>query len=193
MYKFLAKIVLLHRRLLKVLKRYILSRMFNKCGNNVNFFPDDDFSFENISLGDDVYIGPGARFIATESKIYISNKVLFGPDVLLIAGNHNSTEVGQFMFDVKNKRPEDDQDIVIEEDVWVGARAIILKGVRIGRGSIIAAGSVVTKSVPPYSIAAGVPARVIKKRFTKELVLEHEKTLYLQEKRLSEDILNSIY
>lgn len=52
--------------------------------------------------------------------------------------------------------------VVIEDDVWIGARAIILKGVRIGRGSVIAAGSVVVKDIPPYSLAAGNPAQIIK-------------------------------
>jgi len=54
--------------------------------------------------------------------------------------------------------------VVIEDDVWIGAQAVITRGVRIGRGAIIGANSVVTKDVPPYSIAAGIPARVVKQR-----------------------------
>ena len=63
------------------------------------------------------------------------------------------------------KLPENDLDVVFEGDNWIGASAIILKGVTIGKGSVIAAGSVVTKSIEPYTIVGGVPAKTIKKRF----------------------------
>lgn len=60
-----------------------------------------------------------------------------------------------------------DQPVVIEDDVWVGANVTILKGVTIGHGSVVAAGAIVTKSCPPYSIIGGVPAKVLRKRFEK--------------------------
>ena len=59
------------------------------------------------------------------------------------------------------------QPVVIEDDVWVGANVTILKGVTIGHGSVVAAGAVVTKSCPPYSIIGGVPAKVLRRRFEK--------------------------
>ena len=59
----------------------------------------------------------------------------------------------------EEKRADDDLGVVIDDDVWVGTRTIILHGVKIGRGAVIAAGAVVTKSIPPYAVAAGVPAR----------------------------------
>ena len=58
--------------------------------------------------------------------------------------------------------------VIIEDDVWIGARAIILPGVIIGKGSVIGAGAVVAKSIPPYSVAVGNPARVVKTRTDKE-------------------------
>jgi len=64
--------------------------------------------------------------------------------------------------------------IVIEDDVWIGHGSIILTPARIGRGAVVAAGSVVTKDVPSYAIVAGVPARVIKMRFTPEEIVKHE-------------------
>ena len=67
--------------------------------------------------------------------------------------------------------------MVIEDGCWIGANVTILKGVTIGRGSVVAAGAVVTRSCPPYSIVGGVPARVIKPRFTAEEIEEHESLL----------------
>ena len=72
------------------------------------------------------------------------------------------------------KLPENDQDVHIEEGVWVGCNATILKGVTIGKGAVVAAGSVVTKDVLPYSIVGGNPAKVIKYRFTPEQIEKHE-------------------
>jgi acetyltransferase-like isoleucine patch superfamily enzyme len=91
------------------------------------------------------------------------------------------------MVDVKDneKRPEDDLGVVIEDDVWVGTRVIILHGVTIGRGSIIAAGAVVTRSIPPYAIAGGMPARVLKFRWDIDTILRHEEVLYPPEKRMT--------
>ena len=109
---------------------------------------------------------------------------MFGPNVTIRGGNHNTSEIGKYMSDVHDKRPDDDQPVIIEDDVWVGTRSIILKGVRIGRGAIIAAGSVVNRNVSPYSIVAGMPARVIKWRWNAHDILEHEQRLYPQDKRL---------
>ena len=65
-------------------------------------------------------------------------------------------------------------DVILAEDVWVGSNVVILSGVKIGRGAIIAAGSVVTKDVAPYSIVGGVPAKVIKMRFSDEVIKKIE-------------------
>ena len=154
--------------------RVILSRpRFPRCGSNVPFDPNDSFNYSSIEIGDDVFIGSGALFHASESRITIGSKVMFGPGVAILGGDHNVSQIGRFMFDVKDKLPGNDLPVVIEDDVWIGARAIILKGVTVGTGSVIAAGSVVTKSVPAYSIAAGVPARVVKPRFTPDELAQH--------------------
>jgi len=74
-----------------------------------------------------------------------------------------------FKYDIVSKG-----DIIIEDDVWIGSNSVILSGVKIGRGSIIGAGSVVTKNIPAYSIAVGNPAKVIKKRFSEQIINELE-------------------
>ena len=87
------------------------------------------------------------------------------------------------------KRPQDDLGVEIGDDVWVGTRAIVLHGVTIGRGAVVAAGAVVTRSVPPYAVVAGVPARVVGFRFTIDEVIEHEVRLYPLPDRLSREAL----
>ena len=135
------------------------------------------FSYNTISLGNYVYIGPGAFFSAEHSRIVIGDKVLFGPQCMIMGGDHRIDVVGSYMFDVKNKLKQNDRDVVIQDDVWIGARAIILKGVTIGEGSVIGAGSIVTKPVPPYSVVCGIPARVIRQRFTPSQQIIHQNHL----------------
>jgi acetyltransferase-like isoleucine patch superfamily enzyme len=104
---------------------------------------------------------------------------------MIIGGRHNTAVVGQFMTEVSVKRPDDDLGVLIEVDVWIGSPAIVLRGVRIGRGSIVGAGSIVTNDVPPYAIAVGSPAKAVKFRWDVDTIVEHEKLLYPPEKRLS--------
>lgn len=184
---------ILLRKIIKKLEMLVNSHAFRRHGKNFLFDPADCFTYHTIEAGDDVSIGSGAKFIAAESHIIIGNKVLFGPNVTIIGGNHNTSVVGKYMYDVQEKRPGDDMDVVIEDDVWVGTGVIVLKGVRVGRGSIIAAGAVVTKPVPPYSIVAGVPARVQKFRFDLPTIAQHEEILYPSEKRLNVDFLQQVF
>lgn len=153
--------------------------LFRSVGRNVVFSPFSSFSYQTIAIGNDVFIGPGARFSATDSGITIADKVMFGPQVTMMGGDHRFDVVGRYMFDVKEKLPESDLPIVIETDVWVGANVVILKGVTVGQGAIIAAGSVVTKDVAPYSIVGGVPAKKLAERFGAAEIEQHRKTLGL--------------
>ena len=146
-------------------------------GLNVRIEGACDIAASNVYCGDHVYIGPNARFLSSDAKIYIGNHVMFGPNVMMATGNHRVDVVGRFMSDVKEKLPENDADIVIEDDCWIGMGAIILKGVTIGRGSVIGAGTIVTKDIPPYSLVHSHSQLIIKERFNKEQVLEHEKAL----------------
>lgn len=79
----------------------------------------------------------------------------------------------------------------MENDVWIGAHVTLLSGVTVGRGAIVAAGAVVTKDVPPYAVVGGVPARVIKFKWSVEEVLEHENALYPPSERFSREELQS--
>lgn len=134
---------------------------------------------KNVYLGDDCHIGENNVLLCLLAPIKIGNHFMSGPNVTFVTGNHRIDIIGKHMTEItnKDKLPENDVEIVVEDDVWIGTGAIILKGVKIGRGSVVAAGSVVTKDTPPYSIVAGNPAKVIKYRFTEEQIIKHEKLL----------------
>ena len=139
---------------------------FKKCGKSVTVGKNSNLTYKNISVGDNVSIGRNAEFLCTRANIIIGDHVMFGPHVFMITGGHRTDITDKYMDQIGNdsKRPEDDRDIIIEGDNWIGANSIILKGVRIGKGSVVAAGALVTKDVPPYSIVGGVPASVISMR-----------------------------
>lgn len=159
----------------------IYKKRMGECGNNVFFSPiDSTIFYENLYVGNDVYIGYHADFVSSRSKIIIRNHVVFGPHVSIRGGDHRVDIVGRFIDEIKDcdKIPENDKDVVFEGDNWIGMNVTILKGVTIGKGSIVAAGAVVTKSTPPYSIVGGIPAKVLKMRFSDNEILLHEKMLY---------------
>jgi len=178
--KMLANLFLFIRKVNSKIFQLILKSKFKKVGKNFKFDPFGSYSFNTIEIGNDVFIGSGAVLNASDSGIKIGNKVMFGPNVTIMGGDHNTSKIGEYMFDVKEKLPENDLPIIIEDDVWVGTGVIILKGVTIGKGCIIAAGAVVNRNIPPYSIAAGVPAKVIKKRFSESEIQIHESKLILK-------------
>ena len=130
-----------------------------------------------MTVGDYTSIPKGATFYCTEASLAIGKKVIFGPHPTIITGDHRIDVIGKYIMDSTEKLPENDAPVVIEDDVWTGANVTILKGVTIGRGSVIAAGAVVTKSFPPYSIIGGVPAKLLKMRFTPDEIEKHERLL----------------
>jgi acetyltransferase-like isoleucine patch superfamily enzyme len=114
---------------------------------------------EGLRVGARSNVGPYC-YLGCGGHVDIGEDVLMGPRVSIIAENHNFQDAKKTIKSQGINR----QGIVIENNCWLGANSVILDGVRIGTGSIVAAGCVVTKSVPPNSIVAGVPGRVIKRR-----------------------------
>ena len=149
------------------------------CGRNVYMRPThSDFKgLWNLSVGDFTSIPKGSVFYCTEAPLIIGKRVTFGPRPTIITGDHRIDVVGNYIQENTDKLPDNDAPVIIEDDVWTGANVTILKGVTIGRGCVIAAGAVVTKSTPPYSIVGGVPARVLKYRFPPDQIEKHEEIL----------------
>jgi acetyltransferase-like isoleucine patch superfamily enzyme len=109
-----------------------------------------------------------------EADVSIGAYSMLAPRVAIVASDHCADVPGTPM--IFSGRPER-KPTVIEEDVWVGYGAIIVAGVRIGRGAIVGAGSVVTRDVPPYEIHAGVPAKSIRSRFNADEQAVHDEML----------------
>jgi acetyltransferase-like isoleucine patch superfamily enzyme len=120
----------------------------------------EDFSTLNngvgaIHIGDRTRIGIACVLIGPVS---IGNDVMLAQNIVLSGLNHSYEAINLPI----SQQPCTTAEIVVEDEVWIGANAVITAGVRIGKHSVVAAGSVVTKSIPPYSIAVGNPARIIK-------------------------------
>jgi acetyltransferase-like isoleucine patch superfamily enzyme len=114
---------------------------------------------EGLIVGSNSNIGPYC-YVGCSGGIRIGNNVMMAPRCSLFAENHNFDDMAHTLKEQGVSRAP----IEIEDDCWIASHSVILAGVTIGRGSVVAAGSVVTKSMPPYSIIAGVPARFIKSR-----------------------------
>ncbi len=131
-------------------------------GRNAIIRPSNIYGGEigqGLKVGNNSNIGPFA-YIGCSGFIEIGNNVMISPRVSIYAENH--------LFDNPELTIKEQgvlkQFVKIEDDCWIAANSVILSGVTIGKGSVIAAGAVVTKDVPPYSVVAGVPASIIRSR-----------------------------
>ena len=143
------------------LRRMATKKIFKKTSSNFTVKKGAIFgSGCNIEIGENSEIGSNARLMII-GNLKIGDNVMMAPDVFIVDSNHrfNKKDVP-----IKNQGNDSPRNIEICDDVWIGARAIILPRVKIGKGAIVAAGSVVTKDIPSYSIVAGNPAKIIKKR-----------------------------
>lgn len=154
---------------------------------------------DNLIMMEGAELEPGALILNVNARFIIGRYSGVGPNLTVIAGNHMSI-VGKYLMNVTedDKRTYDpegkqDQDVVLEEDVWLGANVTLLNGVRIGRGAIVAAGTVCRTKIPPYAIVAGNPAKVVGFRFSPDQIVEHEVSLYDDNERLPYTLLEKNY
>ena len=152
------------------------------------------FDYDKVTVGKDTYgaltvltFGKGSR-LRIGSFCSIASGVVFN-----LSADHPLNHISTFPFKAKSLGRDMTEavskgDIVVSDDVWIGQNAIIMSGVTIGQGAVIAAGAVVNKDVPPYAVVGGVPARILKYRFSDELITDLCKIDY---KSLTKDMIRS--
>lgn len=138
------------------LRRWFYRGRLKSCGHFAAMSGFKIFGTQTVSIGSRVTFNVGVVIDGSHGEIRIGDDVLMGPYCVLRAADHGFDDVS---------RPIREQEyvsgtIIVEDDVWLGSHVVVKGGVTIGRGSVIGAHSVVTKDIPPYSVAIGVPARV---------------------------------
>ena len=172
-------------------------KSFGYLGENAKLIPPLDivnpnnvFMYENTKIE--------ASTISAAIGKFIMKKYSAAAEGLSVHTGNHMMVVGKFYRNITNEDKLQsgqvfDKDVIVEEDCWLGCNVTLLAGAHIGRGSIVAAGAVVNKSIPPYSVVGGVPAKFIKFKWTIDEILEHEAALYPEEERFTREELESIF
>lgn len=157
------------------------------------------YNTKNLYIEEKCTIYSGSIIMNPRSKFILKKRSGASHNLMVVPGNHLCL-VGKWKDEVTDKIKDDllenreyDQDIIVDEDVWMGVNVTLLNGVHIGRGCIVGAGSVVRNNTPPYSIVAGNPAKIVGFVFTPDEIIKHEKMLYPEEERLSLELLQKNY
>ena len=167
----------------KVIRLFIFRRKWRKNNRHNNTYAVDVFPISVAKVGRFSYGGLNIFTFGEGYKVKIGDFCSIGPNVLFVLkADHPINYLSTFPFKVKvlgeQYEATSKGDIVLDDDVWIGANATILSGVHIGQGAIVGAGAVVVSDVPPYAIVGGVPAKVIKYRFSEEIINELVKLDY---------------
>ena len=167
-----------YKKIKNCIEFYMFKRKFRKLNKHNYVYPKNIFPIDKVIVGKYSY-GPLTVYSwgAENKMLKIGNLVSIAEGVkFILGGNHYYTTISTYPFKVKflgeAREAYSKGPIIVEDDddVWIGMDSIILSNVVIGKGAVIAAGSIVTKNVPPYAIVAGNPAKIIKYRFNRELI-----------------------
>lgn len=165
------------------IKLHLFRNKWRKMNSHNSTVAKNQFNPSLVSVGKYTY---GALKVLTYNevnKLKIGNFCSIGPEVVfIVSADHYVDRISTYPYKVKcggeAYEGVSKGDIVVSDDVWIGYGTIVLSGVHIGQGAVIAAGSVITKDVPPYAVVGGVPAKVIKYRFSPEVIEKLEKIDY---------------
>ncbi len=159
-----------------IIKETNIKKKYLKCNKHNKTYLINTYDINNIVVGNYSYGGINVLSGSKEKyTLRIGSYCSIGPGVIfLLASEHNMKTISTYPFKAMKfcieKEALSKGDIIIEDDVWIGANAIICSGVRIKQGSVIAAGSVVTKDVEAYSVVGGNPAKLIRYRFSNYII-----------------------
>jgi acetyltransferase-like isoleucine patch superfamily enzyme len=123
--------------------------------------PSNNLKNSFLQIGNNTYIGQFNNIRAAGGKIIIGNNCLIAQHITIVASNHG---IDKNLPIYKQQWDTNRNNVIIKDDVWIGANSVILPGVTINEGAVIGAGSIVTKDIPPYAIVAGNPAKIFKYR-----------------------------
>lgn len=144
-------------KIAKKIRVFFAKKVLNKAGKNINIEKNATFN-PKVSIGNNSGIGVNCELYG---EIQIGDNVMMGPNCVFYTTNH---EFSNTEIPIIYQGSTTEKKIIIEDDVWIGSRCIFLPGVKICKGTVVGAGSVVTKSYPAYSVIAGNPAKVVKSR-----------------------------
>lgn len=167
---------------------------FGYCADDVYLCPPLTFSNpKNVFLYKHTNL-KNAIIFSNNAKFIMEPYADVGEGLRVSTGNH-AMEVGKMHNTIRDEEKPNglDKDIIIESDAWLGRNVTLLSGVRVGRGSVVGAGAVVTKDIPPYTVCVGVPAKPIKFKWSIEEILRHENLLYEANERYSKEQLEHIF
>lgn len=168
---------------------------FGYLHEEARFTPPFEFiNRKNIFIESGIAFGEDCFISAPNAKFTLKKGCAVADHFTVQTGDH-ARIVGRFVGEItEHDKPQGyDADVTVEEDVWIGSHVILLSGVTVGRGSTLAAGAVVTRDIPPYCIAGGVPARPIKFKWSIDQILEHEAALYPEAERLTRHQLEELF
>ncbi len=193
--KLLIKILEKKTSIIDNIYRRLLKEKMGFCGKNVDIRFNSIYKPEHIFLSDNTNIFEGFTFISDNGCFYMKENSGAAQGLTVITDTH-SREVGHLLKDSElfyKGKGNISSDVIVEEDVWIGANVTLLPGSRIGRGANIGANAVVRSKIPPYSIVIGNPAKIVGFCFSPNEIIEHERNLYPEDKRLSIEDLNKQY
>lgn len=167
--------------LLRYFRLFLFRRKWRSLNQDNETYVKNIFDISKVKVGKYTYGALNVKNWGSKNEgLIIGDLCSISSDVFFIlGGNHNYAHLTTYPTEVKflGKREEaySNGPIVLDDDVWIGMRVTVMSGIKIGQGAVIAAGSVVTKDVPPYAIVGGNPAKIIKYRFNQDIVEQLKK------------------
>lgn len=164
---------------------YFLRHSLGYCGKNVVLHrPNVCSNPGNMYLYDNTSIMKNWTLLSDTGKFIMKEHCIASTNLVVITGNHNRLVEHTLQDSIANRLADEEKDVILENEVWLGTNVTLLPGITIGRGTTVAAGSVVNCDLPPYTLCAGIPAKVKKIYWTEEQIIKHEKCVYEPEKRI---------
>lgn len=178
----------------KIIRFKVRSIPFGYFGKHVMFdLPSTITSPERVFLHDYTSIHKNNIIYNYKGRFVMKKYSAASVNLTVVTGNHIPTVGIPLYYLVSSHINDKEKDIIVEEDVWIGANVTLISGAHIGRGAVVGACCLVRSDIPPYAIAVGVPAKVVGVKFSKEQIIEHEKKLYKPEERFSEKELDDLF